>query len=241
MVVGVPNPNAVLPITKMCITNQVNSAKIHVLYNPESYTIERSAVYSEATGLSTNAPSIQFIHGTAQKLSMELFFDTFTSGSEVGGEPDEKDKFAAASQSPSADKLDVRDYTSKVYNLMAIDTSTHVPPLLKIEWSSLQFEGHLISCTQKFTKFNERGTPVRAKLEVTFKEYMKPSEIAERAPLGSPDTAKFRTVSQGDSLWGLSGKEYGLCSTWRVIAQANGIENPRLLDTGTTLRVPAIK
>ena len=74
--------------------------------------------------------------------------------------------------------MDVRKYTAKIYDLMIIDKSTHVPPLLKIEWGSLQFEGHLVNCSQKFTMFNQLGTPVRATLQVTFKQYMKPSKIA---------------------------------------------------------------
>jgi nucleoid-associated protein YgaU len=59
--------------------------------------------------------------------------------------------------------------------------------------------------------------------------------------MNSPDTAKFRTVHQGDSLWAMSAKEYGECSSWRLIAAANGIENPRLLDSGSTLSLPAIE
>ena len=247
MVVGNSNPSSSSPIAKMCITKKKSDGeaseadKIYVLYNPESYVQERNAKYSESTGLNSNAPSIQFVHGSTETLTMELFFDTFSAGAEVGGSKDDKDTFAATSQKASADKLDVRDYTSKIYDLMLIDSETHVPPLLKIEWSSLQFTGHLVNCTQRFTKFNEKGMPVRATLNVTFKEYMKPSEIAEKAPKESPDTAKYRTIRDGDSLWGMSGKEYGECASWRVIAAANRIENPRLLDTGSMLRLPALK
>ena len=127
-------------------------------------------------------------------------------------------------------------FKRKLWNIFA-----HVPPLLKIEWGSLQFEGHLVNCSQKFTMFNQLGTPVRATLQVTFKQYMKPSKIAEMAPNESPDTAKYRTVHQGDALWSFSSREYGQCQQWRVIAKANSIENPRLLDTGHIIKLPAIK
>jgi hypothetical protein len=240
MVVGADNPNAVMQLTKMCITNMVNNKKIYVLYNPESYVQERAAKYSEITGINSNMPSLQFVHGSTETLKMELFFDTFTAGAEVGGTAADKNKFDNVSQRSSAQKTDVRDYTSKIYDLMVIDKTTHVPPLLKIEWSSLQFSGHLMSCSQRFTKFNEHGTPVRATLDVVFKEYMEQKKIAEMAPKESPDTAKYRTVSGGDSLWQLSGKEYGDCSNWRMIARANGIENPRLLDSGEMLKIPAL-
>ena len=166
MHVGVMNANILVPVTKLKITNKSKGESFYVLYNPERYTIERSTQYSETAGLASNAPSIQFIYGTIETLKMELFFDTFTAGGEVGGSVTDVLKFTGNSVLPSILKqLDVRKYTSKVYDLMLIEPSEHVPPLLKLEWSSLQFEGHLVSCSQNFTKFNETGMPVRATLD----------------------------------------------------------------------------
>ena len=241
MVTGLPNPNSVMPLAKLCITNKVNSKKIYVMYNPESYVQERGAKYSESPGLSANMPSIQFVHGTSETLSMQLFFDTYWVGGLVGGSMVDKAKLLGTSLLPAPLKLDVRDYTNKIYNLMIIDPRTHVPPLLKIEWSSLQFEGYLVSCQQKFSMFNQLGKPVRATLDVTFKQYMPPSKIAKMKPNESPDTEKYRTVHQGDSLWSFSGREYGQCEQWRVIAEANGIVNPRRLDTGSVIKLPALR
>ena len=183
--------------------------------------------YSEAPGLASNMPSIQFVHGSSETLQMELFFDTYYAASMVGGSVGDVLKLNATALAPAPAKMDVRKYTAKIYDLMIIDKSTHVPPLLKIEWGSLQFEGHLVNCSQKFTMFNQLGTPVRATLQVTFKQYMKPSKIAEMKPNESPDTAKYRTIHQGDALWSFSGREYGQCEQWRVIANANQIEKPR--------------
>ncbi len=171
---------------------------------------------------------------------MELFFDSFNAAAEIGGSMGDKTKFTANSALPSPVKMDVRTYTSKIYDLMIIDSGTHVPPLLKIEWSSLQFEGHLVSCEQRFTKFSESGAPVRATLSVVFKQYIKPGKIAAMKPNESPDTAKYRTVHQGDSLWSFAGREYGQCGSWREIAKANAIDNPRLLNTGSLIRLPAL-
>ncbi|MGN0706429.1 MAG: LysM peptidoglycan-binding domain-containing protein [Faecalibacterium sp.] len=241
MHVGVNNVNLLCPVAKLKIKNLSSKKSFSVLYNPQSYSIERGVRYSEQAGLDTNAPSVQFINGSAETLHMELFFDSFSAGAEVGGSLADRAKFTGNSVLPSAAKqLDVRKYTSKVYDLMLIDPSLHVPPLLKLEWSSLQFEGHLISCKQNFTKFNERGVPVRAKLDCVFRQYIKPSEIAKLEPVGSPDTAKFRTVCEGDSLWAIAAREYGQSSLWREIARVNGIENPRQLETGMVLQIPAL-
>lgn len=241
MFVGLSNMNILSPVTKMKITNKSKNTSFYVLYNPESYTLERSTNYSETAGLAANAPSVQFINGTTESLKMQLFFDTFSAGAEVGGSKGDLLKFAGNSLLPSVLKqLDVREYTSKVYDLMLVEPSIHVPPLLKLEWSSLQFEGHLVSCSQNFIQFNEKGMPVRATLDCEFKQYIQPSKIAQMRPVGSPDTAKFRTVQQGDSLWAFAAREYGQSDMWREIAAANGIANPRLMDTGDTIEIPAL-
>ena len=241
MMVGLPNLNILPILSRMKITNKVTKEKITVLYNPASYTLSRNANYSEKSGLDANMPSIQFISGGNETLEFDLFLDTFSASAEVGGGLADKGKFTVNSVLPSIGKqLDVRDYTKKIYNLMLTESSVHVPPLVKIEWSSLQFEGHLTSCRQEFIKFNERGLPVRAKLHCVFKRYLKPSEIAKLKPNESPDTTKYRTVNQGDSLWAFASKEYGECGRWREIADANGMVNPRVMDTGKVIQIPAL-
>lgn len=241
MYVGVCNTNAAVPITKMKITNKATNKSFYVLYNPETYTLERTTQYNETAGLASNAPSIQFVFGSVETLSMQLFFDTFYSGAEAGGSVASRSMLTANSILPSLVKtVDVRDYTSKVYDLMLIEPSKHVPPLLKLEWSTLQFEGHLVSCRQNFTKFTETGLPVRATLDCVFKQYLEPEQIAKMKPLGSPDTAKYRTVEAGDSLWAFAAREYGDPGRWREIARINNMDNPRLLDTGDVIQIPAI-
>lgn len=239
MVIGLANPE--FPVVKLSISKVgVPGSEFHVLYNPTDYVLERSVNYSKEDGVDTDAPNVQFLSGSAEKLTMNLFFDSMNAASEAGSGMADKAAMLLNSLKLSLMKNDVRKYTSKIYNLMLIDPSKHVPPLLKIKWASLQFEGYISNCVQTFTKFNENGTPVRATLNVTFIEYIKPTEVAERAPKQSPDTSKFRIVTETDSLWAFSGKEYGTCDKWREIAAANGITNPRLLDSGSLIRLPAL-
>lgn len=227
----------------MKITNLSKPGKpsFEVLFNPASYTLSRSTLYSEKAGLDSNMPSIQFISGSVETLSFELMLDSFSSGLEVHASMTDKAKFQANSILPSLAKMiDIRDYTSKIYDLMLIMPDTHAPALVKIEWNSLQFIGHLVDCKQEFIKFSSSGMPVRAKLKCTFKSYLKPSEVAALKPKQSPDTDKYRRVGQGDSLWAMAAREYGRGDMWREIAKENGIVNPRQLDTGSVIKVPAL-
>ncbi|MDR0936807.1 MAG: LysM peptidoglycan-binding domain-containing protein [Oscillospiraceae bacterium] len=239
---GRSNPYFSAPLAKMCIVN--NSVKagkeIYVLYNPESYTQSRSVRYGSAQGLGQDGEAQQFLGGGAQKLTFELFFDTFSAGEEAGGTVADSNSLKKNALSVSPDKLDVRDYTKKIYNLMTINDNTHAPPILTVAWGSLSFTGVLTECSQRFTKFNEDGNPVRAILNVTFTEYIAPAKLAKANPRNSPDTSKVRTGKTGDALWSLSAEAYGDVSQWRSIANANALANPRLLKSGEMINIPAI-
>ena len=89
-------------------------------------------------------------------------------------------------------------------------------------------------------RFDEQGHPVRATLSCTFVEHRDVEKLFVANPLNSPDTTKYHTVRQGDSLWSLAAEEYGDARQWRAIAAANGLSNPRRLRTGEVLVVPAL-
>jgi len=244
MFVGLPNVNDLVPLKKMKIKLVAGKTwdgkkEFEVLYNPESYTQKRAVNYSDRAGLSMDTPITQFSHGNAEILSFSLFFDSLSAGAEVGGTMGDRAGFTANSLLPSAGSvIDVRDYTRRVYELMEIDKSLHVPPLVDLYWGSLNFEGHLISCQQTFTRFNELGKALRARLECVFRGFV---GNIEPKSLQSPDTTKFRTVHQGESLWAFAAREYGDAAAWREIARANGLENPRLLRSGDVISLPALK
>jgi len=247
MFVGAPNPNILVPLEKMTITvtdgkkKGTKKGKLTVLYNPEQYNIKRSLQITKENAFGANGQESQIPSGDSEVLSFTLFFDSMSAGSEVGGDTVDKLEFAANSLLPSAGKLiDVRDYTSILYGFMEFDKQIHSPPPLKIEWSSLQFSGYLVQCSQTFTKFNESGMPVRASVDCVFHQVLNLKKDAQKSPFESPDTTKYRTVTQGDSLWSLAVEEYGQPEQWRVIASANGLANPRRLRTGERIVLPAL-
>ena len=242
MYIGIPNPNILIPLEKMEIENMDTGTSFSVLYNPQSYTQHKTTNYGQVPQLSMDAPIVQFTNGGAETLSFELFFDAVSAGQEVGGGMGERAKFLGNSLLPTAASLiDIRKYTDKIVKLMHVDNNVHRPPLLRLKWSSLQYKCFLMDCTQTFTKFNEVGKPVRARLQCTFIQYVSLREMVSKTPLHSPDTSKYRPVRDNDSLWAMSAKAYGDPGEWRVIAEANGIRNPRTLHSGDLLVIPAIE
>jgi len=108
----------------------------------------------------------------------------------------------------------------------------------KVVWGSLEFVGVLDSMKKRYILFLDGGIPVRARVTLSFKEYI-PVEIQiKKSPRSSPDRLKKYVIKEGDSLWQLSYKEYGEPYYWRIIAEANKIDNPILLEPGKEIDIP---
>ncbi len=86
--------------------------------------------------------------------------------------------------------------------------------------------------------FHPQGFPVRATLTVSLKEYTEVDTQIKKIDAHSADLTKRWIVTQGDSLWFIAAKEYGNPGDWRLIADANKIDNPRILQPGQELVIP---
>lgn len=62
-------------------------------------------------------------------------------------------------------------------------------------------------------------------------------ETAEEKPV-SKAKAKTYVVKSGDTLGKISSKVFGTTASWKKIAEANGITNPKHLKVGMTLNIP---
>jgi hypothetical protein len=195
---------------KVKFDNNGGESVIAVSFNPTEYSIDKNNVFSEANIPGLGSPIIQFNRGNVRTLSLELLLDTYTDGK---GE-------------------DLRTkYIDKFEKLLEIDGDLHAPPPCKVLWANLEFVGVLESLRKRYIFFLDDGTPVRARLTLTFKEYI-PVEIQlKTSPRSSPDRRKTYLVKQGDSLWQISAKVYGDPGHWRTIAEANNIDDPRFLRT----------
>lgn len=229
-----------LALKKAKITQVDPAGKtLTVLFNPAKYSVERRVTYAQHDIQGLDLPLMQFEHGSADTLTMQLFFDTYSGGLAAGGTVDSA-KLLGSSLAPEAAKTDVRDYTEKLYRMMSVIGDRHAPPMVKFEWGSFSFQGYITAISEQFTMFAYDGTPLRATLDVTFVKQMTPREQLRAQPRNSPDRTKFYTLRQGDTLAMLALREYGDAGLWREIARANRMENPRLLETGVTIRIPAL-
>lgn len=189
---------------------------IPVMFNPEEYTVNKDNNFAQIAVPGLSGPLLQFVNGNMQTLEMELLVDTY----EAGG--------------------DVRDEVGKITAFLEIQSDTHAPPVLEFTWASLTFTCVLARVSQRFIMFRSDGTPVRARLNVTFNEFIDGEREAKEVNRQTVDFTKVHVVGQGETISHIAGKLYGNSQLWRPIAIANEIDDPRSLAIGQELRVPSL-
>jgi nucleoid-associated protein YgaU len=216
-----------MALEKAQITNSVTGEVLPVLFNPEEYSLNRSNHFAPLGVPGLSAPLLQFVQGEMKTLRMELFFDTY-----------EENRFG--NKVVNGSKEDVRKLTSKFAQLMDIDPTTHAPPVLLFTWSTLSFTCVLASLTQRFIMFRPDGSPVRARLEVTFNEYRNIDLEAKEIKRETSDYSKTYSVGERQTLSGIAFEVYRDPSLWRPIAIHNDIDDPRSLQVGRRLLIPQL-
>jgi hypothetical protein len=214
-------------LEKAIVTNTVTADRIPVMFNPEEYTLSREINYAQTAVPGLSAPVLQFVNGNSQTLEMELFLDTY-------------EEHKVGDRVINAARDDVRVLARRMTDLMNIEPSTHAPPILLFTWASLSFTCVLTRASQRFTMFLPDGTPVRARLQVTFNEFRSLESEAKEVKRETADFTRRHVAAQGDTLWSLAAAAYGDARLWRVIAIANAIERPRVLEVGARLVLPSL-
>jgi LysM repeat protein len=205
-----------MALEKARITIDHTGRQLDVMFNPEEYTLSRDNNFASQAVPGLSSPLIQFVHGNLRTLEMELFFDTFEQ------------------------HRDVREETQKVVGLLDIDPELHAPPVLRVSWASLQFRCVLARASQKYILFFQDGRPARARLSVSFQEYVEPGRETREVKRQTANFSKSHTVVQGETLSAIAGRYYEDPRMWRPIALENGLDDPRALVTGQTLLVPPL-
>jgi len=204
---------------KLVIENQDSQQNFEVQYNPDKYSIEKSAAWEEKG----KQADLQYGGSARKSISLEFFFDTYAVRKTL--------------------QKDVRtEYVQKLLALMEPTVSTSGgkkrPPILLLSWGGFAFRSVLEKLTQNYTMFSESGVPVRAIVNATFKQYSTAEEGSRNNPVGDP--TKAHRVTQGETVSSIAEREYSDPGLWRIIADANGLADPRNLAPGTFLVIPAL-
>jgi hypothetical protein len=207
-------------------TTEGDSISVDFLFNPKEYSISKQNTWSKPdNNRGSDTATVVFGGGNPKSLKMQLFFDTYLEGT------------------------DVTQYTNKLFQMMEINPklpeksttqSTGAPPKLKFSWGTKwSFDCVLESLSVNYTLFLGDGTPVRATADLQLKQAVDEKEQAGTNPTsGGMGGEHTLLIGPGDRLDLIAFKEYGDAKMWRIIAQANGITDPRKIRPGQRLIIP---
>jgi len=220
------NPKQLKKATITVLEGAKANTVITVLFNPTEYSFERTNAFKSTPVPGLTSPLVHFVNGESDTLSMELFLDDYTDPN--GPQPDRPQS------EPVLTKL------REIGDLLNIDRRLHAPPSVRFNWGPFEFVAVLEKLGRKVTLFHPDGTPARATLSVTFREYRTLKEQLERPRRESADKSKRRQIIGRETLPLLASREYGDVAYWRLIAEKNDLDDPRAIASGDWLVLPPL-
>ena len=222
---------------KKAVFNEFDPTSIiTVPFNPSEYSVEKSNSFSEESAPGLGSPIIQFTSGGTRTLALELLLDTYAYNDGLTVQA----SLGPLDLQASLGDVDVRTkYIAKLEQLIEVDGDIHAPPPCKVLWGSLEFVGFLDSLRKSYTLFLNDGTPVRARVNLSFKEFVPVELQVKTNPFASPDKFKRYIIKDGDTIWQLAYEHYGEPGLWRFIADANEkiICDPKELEPGVEILI----
>jgi hypothetical protein len=211
--------------------------EVVLAYNPTELSFDKGVQLAEITIPGLDSPLQQFVRGQAEKLSLELFFDSTDDGMSTGARS-------------------VTEDTDKIYALTRIEPASHAPPQVSFVWGKSvpgrflpsasgnhrreSFRGLVENVKQRFTLFSPEGVPLRATVTLSIREFVPLHEQLTRANKQSPDKTHAHVLRERETLAHVAAGYYLRPQLWRPIATDNAIDDPRRLSPGGLLRVPAL-
>ncbi len=211
--------------------NEINEdRRVRVQFNPETLkvTFTNQVATPQGSG-DQNGPAARLYVGSGTtKLALQLVFD-------------------ANAPLPEGQQAvtDVRRLTEKVAYFITPrqEGENFIPPAVRFLWGSFQFDGIMDSVDETLELFSSDGEPLRASVSVSMSQ-QRITEYAfravENASSGGTGPAAGSTphtpAPANATVQGMTASQ-GRGSDWRQIAQANDIENPRILQPGQLINM----
>lgn len=214
--------------------------RVRVQFNPESLKVSFSSQTSTPARTASDGggqprtgdqasgtAGRQYLGAGSTKLSLSLWFDC-TAPTEALFRVD-----------------DVRKLTQEVvYFLVAQpaqrDQSTFVPPGIRFQWGCFKFDGIVDSLDESLEFFSNEGRPLRAQMSIGLSQQRILIQTFGLLGIpnipGVPGTTPLAQAVQGATLQGIADAA-GRGADWQAVAEANGIENPRMIDAGSLINV----
>ena len=200
-------------------------------FNPESYTVSKTNVWTFKPTTGLDLPKAEFGGGLPRRTRLSLLLDVSLAG----------------------DGASVKDQSNELLKMMETGGGGgggggSVPSFITFRWGSVDLPKSVpVSIQIQYVLFHPNGEPIRALVDLELAQADQASTASSstaNAPT-NPHTEAIRgmrshTVGDGDSLHSIAYGAYGDPFLWRVVAEANGIDDPTRLRRGAQLTIPAL-
>lgn len=193
-----------------------------VMINPDTIKWNRKIDYNNVQATGTSSASQRYKSTPSDDISFDIIID-------CTGVVDSK----RTDMAKEMERLEKIIYT--------FNGEIHRPNYLKIQWGkNISFKCVLKSFNTTYTFFKPDGSPLRAKVALSFEEYLSPQTVEKQEKSSSPDLSHIVEVVEGDTLPQLSFRVWDNQNYYIQVAKYNGLNKFRNLKGGSQLIFPPI-
>ncbi len=193
-----------------------------LMINPESLKWSRKVDYNEESAPDTSSPSQTYKSTPIAELSFDIVID-------CTGVVDKKRTNL---------QNEIQQLENIVYNY---NGKIHRPNYVKIRWGkNITFNSVLKSFDTTYTLFKPNGEPLRAKISLSFGEYVSRKTVENEDQRSSPDLTHLIEVKDGDTLPLICNNVYGKSGLYTKVARFNNLNKFRSLHKTQNLILPPL-
>ncbi|MEY9487366.1 CIS tube protein [Streptomyces calvus] len=201
-------------------------ARLDLQFNPSTLELRKTTEWRRSPSRMAEQSALpEFVGSGPRELSLEVFLD------------------ATATHDNSVEQAVEKLMKACVPTQASLGRKKPASPWVRFEWGTARttsFDGVLSSLSVTYTLFDVDGKPLRATCALSIEE-ASVDPPGQNPTSGARTARSTHTVVAGDSLALLAWREYGDATAWRVIAEANAIDDPMALVPGTELVVPGLR
>ncbi len=193
--------------------------EIECAFNPQTYSVSKMNIWTYKPNQGKDFPDPEFGGGLPMTFKISLLLDSSMDG------PDKS----------------VKDDANKL--IKAFHGGGSAPKFVSFSWGSVNLpQCAPMSIAIQYAMFHPNGEPSRAFIDLELAQAKPTSPEGQAQNPTTRGTAGLRShiVKDGDSIHSVAYEAYGDATKWRVIADANGIDDPLRIRRGTSLTIPKL-
>jgi hypothetical protein len=192
------------------------------MINPETVSWKRTIEYAETQPPDSSTPSQRYKYSPGDSLSFDIVID-------CTGVVD-------------SSRLNMKNEIAALENIVfTFNGDIHRPNFVVLQWGqNFTFKGVLNNFDTNYTLFNSDGNALRAKISMTFTQFVAPETRKKKEKKNSPDVSHLVTVEEGMNLPQLCNQVWQNSNYAVQVARYNGLNKFRNLKGIKTLIFPPI-